>query len=151
MISSPLKAAALTSVFQGCTFSHQPIRSIALLETVTFSSSVLHSDQTLSAGFIYERFPRFPVLPFRKTLAPPPSLLKEKRKKILHNFPWSLYIRVALFSADRKIALVTPYNFLKTLKRQMCWNFTANMDYTMCKKNENVSCSQIREDFKDDF
>lgn len=71
-----------------------------VVETVTISSSVLHSDQTSGAGFIYESCQ---FVPFRKALSPSPPLAE--MKKILHRFSLSLFIQVALFSTDRKMAL----------------------------------------------
>lgn len=115
-----------------------------VVETVTISSSVLHSDQTSGAGFIYESCQ---FVPFRKALSPSPPLAE--MKKILHRFSLSLFIQVALFSTDRKMALRRHWTYWK-LKRQMCWSITADVDFTMCKKRLN-SCSQIRELFKDDF
>lgn len=47
-----------------------------VVETVTISSSVLHSDQTSGAGFIYESCQ---FVPFRKALSPSPPLLKWRK------------------------------------------------------------------------
>lgn len=88
------------------------------------------------------------IRPISKSPFPIPPPLAEM-KKILHRFSLSLFIQVALFSTDRKMALRRHWTYWK-LKRQMCWSITADVDFTMCKKRLN-SCSQIRELFKDDF
>lgn len=87
------------------------------------------------------------IRPISKSPFPIPPLAE--MKKILHRFSLSLFIQVALFSTDRKMALRRHWTYWK-LKRQMCWSITADVDFTMCKKRLN-SCSQIRELFKDDF
>lgn len=87
------------------------------------------------------------IRPISKSPSPIPPLAE--MKKILHRFSLSLFIQVALFSTDRKMALRRHWTYWK-LKRQMCWSITADVDFTMCKKRLN-SCSQIRELFKDDF